>query len=157
MLSNEQVEKYREEGYLGVEGVLSQAEVAEIRAVTDEFVENSRSISESDDVFDLEATHTAEYPQLRRLKNPADQQKKLAVVDMDEIDDVEDALRRAEELADITGRSKADVVADLLDDGQLNYSAGQDAEPKKDLLDIAQEKATTMSRRVGNQRGESLN
>ena len=63
-----------------------------------------------------------------------------------EIDDVEDALRRAEELADITGRSKADVVADLLDDGQLNYSAGQDAEPKKDLLDIAQEKAEKLKK-----------
>ena len=63
-----------------------------------------------------------------------------------EIDDVEDALRRAEELADLTGRSKADVVADLLDDGQLNYSAGQDAEPKKDLLDIAQEKAEKLKK-----------
>jgi hypothetical protein len=63
-----------------------------------------------------------------------------------EIDDVEDALRRAEELAELTGRTKADVVADLLDDGQLNYSAGQDAEPKKDLLDIAQEKAEKLKK-----------
>ncbi len=58
-----------------------------------------------------------------------------------EIDDVEDALRRADEYAELTGRSKADVIADLLDDGQLNQSAGADIEPTKDILDIAQEKA----------------
>lgn len=58
-----------------------------------------------------------------------------------EFDDVEDALRRADELAELTGRSKADVIADLLDDGQLNQSAGADSEPQKDILDIAQEKA----------------
>ena len=58
-----------------------------------------------------------------------------------EIDDVEDALRRADELAELTGRDKADVIADLLDDGQLNLSAGSDIEPQKDFLDVAQEKA----------------
>ena len=61
-------------------------------------------------------------------------------VDID-IEDVEDALLRADELATITGRKKTDIVADLLDDGKLNLSAGADAEIKKDILDIAQEKA----------------
>ena len=58
-----------------------------------------------------------------------------------EIEDVEDALLRAGELADLTGRKKTDIVADLLDDGKLNKSAGSDSEIKKDLLDVAQEKA----------------
>jgi hypothetical protein len=58
-----------------------------------------------------------------------------------EIDDVEDALRRADELAELTGRMKKDVIADLLDDGQLNYSAGEDAKETADIFDIAQEKA----------------
>jgi hypothetical protein len=58
-----------------------------------------------------------------------------------EIEDVEDALRRAEELAELTGRSKKDIIADLLDDGQLNMSAGEDSEEKKDFLDVAQEQA----------------
>jgi len=62
-------------------------------------------------------------------------------VDDIEIEDVEEALLRAEELAEITGRKKTDIVADLLDDGKLNLSAGSDAEVKKDILDIAQEKA----------------
>tara|TARA_R110000824_G_scaffold271624_5_gene460120 strand:+ start:844 stop:1758 length:915 start_codon:yes stop_codon:yes gene_type:complete len=58
-----------------------------------------------------------------------------------EIEDVEDALKRAEELASLTGRTRKDVVADLLDDGKLNNSAGEDVMPKKDFLDVAQEKA----------------
>jgi len=58
-----------------------------------------------------------------------------------EIEDVEDALKRADELAELTGRRKTDIVADLLDDGKLNRSAGSDIDVKKDMLDIAQEKA----------------
>ena len=58
-----------------------------------------------------------------------------------EIDDVEDALKRADELAELTGRTKKDIIADLLDDGQLNYSAGDDAKVKKDILDLANEQA----------------
>ena len=73
MLTQEQVAFYHEEGYLGVEGVLSKEEVEELQRVTDEFVEKSRQVSENDDVFDLEPGHSAEKPQLRRLKNPVDQ------------------------------------------------------------------------------------
>jgi len=54
-------------------------------------------------------------------------------------EDIDDALKRAEELAEITGRDKKDIIADLLDDGQLNMSAGEDID-NKDFLDIAQEK-----------------
>ena len=58
-----------------------------------------------------------------------------------EFDDVEDALRRADELSELTGRDKKDIIADLLDDGKLNRSAGEDTEDKKDFLDKAQEQA----------------
>ena len=57
-----------------------------------------------------------------------------------EIEDVEEALLKAEEYAKVMGRSKKDIVADLLDDGKLNHSAGSD-KTGKDLLDLAQEKA----------------
>lgn len=73
MLTQGQIESYREKGYIGVAGVLSQEEVEELRQVTDEFVEKSRQVSENDDVFDLEPGHSPEAPRLRRLKNPADQ------------------------------------------------------------------------------------
>ena len=72
-LTKDQIEFYREKGYLGVEGVFSAAEVEELQRVTDEFVDKSRSVTEHNDVFDLEPDHTPELPKLRRLKSPASQ------------------------------------------------------------------------------------
>ena len=73
MLTQEQIDFYHENGYLGVEGVLSSAEVAELQRVTNEFVEMTRAYTEHTDAFDLEPGHTAESPKLRRLKNPIEQ------------------------------------------------------------------------------------
>jgi phytanoyl-CoA hydroxylase len=70
MLTQEQIDFYHTHGYLGVERVLSDTEIQELRRVTDEFVEKSRQVTQHDDVFDLEPTHTPENPRLRRLKNP---------------------------------------------------------------------------------------
>ena len=71
MLTREQTEFYRDNGYLAVEGVFSDREIAGLRDVTDEFVERSRQVTESDSVFDLEPSHSPALPQLRRLKNPS--------------------------------------------------------------------------------------
>ena len=71
MLTQEQIALYRANGYIGVEGMLSEEEVLELRRVTDAFVEKSRQVTQSDEVFDLEPGHTPEAPRLRRLKNPA--------------------------------------------------------------------------------------
>ncbi len=73
MLTQAQVDFYNENGYLGVENVFSAAEVAELRRVTDEFVEKSRAVTQHTDVFDLEPGHTPEKPMLRRLKDPIKQ------------------------------------------------------------------------------------
>lgn len=70
MLTPDQIEAYHRNGYIGVEGVLSPAEVQELRDVTDGWIEKSRRVTESDDVFDLEPTHSADEPKLRRIKNP---------------------------------------------------------------------------------------
>ncbi len=72
MLTDEQIYAYKRDGYVSVEGVLSETEVADLRRVTDEFVEKSRYVKESDGVFDLEPDHTREAPKLRRLKSPID-------------------------------------------------------------------------------------
>lgn len=73
MLTPAQIESYRRDGYLGVENVFSPAEVADLRRVTDEFVEKSRAITANDAVFDLEPSHTPQNPRLRRLKDPIKQ------------------------------------------------------------------------------------
>jgi phytanoyl-CoA hydroxylase len=73
MLTSEQIKFYHTNGYIGVEGVLSENEVAELRRVTEEFVDKSRSVTTHTDVFDLEPDHTSDNPRLRRLKVPAEQ------------------------------------------------------------------------------------
>ncbi|MDT4901294.1 MAG: hypothetical protein QOJ78_2224 [Pseudonocardiales bacterium] len=71
MLTPAELYRYRTEGFLTVDAVLTPAQVAQGRAIIDEFVERSRSLTESDAVFDLEADHTADRPRLRRIKSPA--------------------------------------------------------------------------------------
>src|SRR5580704_1180613 len=73
VLSEKEIKFYHEHGYLGVENVFSPVEIAELRRVTDEFVEKSRDVAKSGDVFDVEPSHTREQPRLRRLKEPVKQ------------------------------------------------------------------------------------
>lgn len=70
MLSDEQVKRYHEDGYIAVPGVFTADETRELQAVTDEFVEKSRHVSRHTEVFDLEPGHSFEEPRLRRLKTP---------------------------------------------------------------------------------------
>ena len=58
----------------------------------------------------------------------------------DDVDLVE-LSEKAQLLAEATGRDKSDVLADLLDDGEMNYSAGTDKKDEKGILDKANEQA----------------
>lgn len=73
MLESDQVEKFRQDGYLAVSNVLSDAEVEELRSLTEEFVERSSQVTANDEVFDLEPVHSAESPAIRRIKHPVSQ------------------------------------------------------------------------------------
>ena len=71
MLTPTQTYRYRTEGYLAVEGVLTPEEIAAGRAIIEEFTDRARSVSASDAVFDLEDDHCASAPHIRRIKSPA--------------------------------------------------------------------------------------
>jgi ectoine hydroxylase len=71
-LSDEQIDAYRRDGYVALPGVIDADRIAELRAVTGRFVDRSRAINASDNLFDLDPTHCAQTPTLRRIKNPAD-------------------------------------------------------------------------------------
>lgn len=73
MLTQEQVQFYKDNGYIAVSNLLSDADVRHLCEVTDGFLERSRRVTASDDVFDLEEGHTAEHPRLRRIKRPIKQ------------------------------------------------------------------------------------
>ena len=70
MLSDGQIDAYRRDGFIVVEGVLSADEVAALRRTTDDIVAGARSVTAHDDVYDLEPSHTPEEPRVRRIKTP---------------------------------------------------------------------------------------
>ena len=82
-LSDEQVASYHRDGYLAVSRLIDAEKVATLRRTTQAFVERSRGVSRSDDVFDLDPRHTPAAPAVRRIKNPADNDPLYAWVGME--------------------------------------------------------------------------
>lgn len=70
VLSQAQREFYFDNGYLCVENFVSEGWLKRLHGVTDDFLEKSRAITESDEVFDIASSHSASMPKLRRLKEP---------------------------------------------------------------------------------------
>ena len=72
VLTEEDIRGYERHGYIFLERLVDAGWVARLREAMQEFVEHSRSLTESNGLFDLEAGHSAETPRLRRLVSPAD-------------------------------------------------------------------------------------
>jgi phytanoyl-CoA hydroxylase len=68
MLTAAQIKQYHEVGAIVVPDVLTPVEVAELRAVTDGFVERAKGLTGHTDIYDLEDSHTPEHPRVRRIK-----------------------------------------------------------------------------------------
>jgi ectoine hydroxylase len=72
VLSDGERRHYREHGWVAVAGLVDEVWLRRLRAVTDEFVESSRTLTESNVIFDLDTGHCAGEPRLRRLSSPTD-------------------------------------------------------------------------------------
>ena len=72
VLTEEQVGQYQREGWLSVPALVDDEWLGRLRAVTEEFVDASRALTESTPLYDLEADHTSEEPRLRRLSAPTE-------------------------------------------------------------------------------------
>ena len=70
MLNLDQKNFYKENGYLLVENVLSNEQLATMQQIAHDWIESSREVTESDDFFDLDQGHSREQPKLTRLKLP---------------------------------------------------------------------------------------
>lgn len=70
MLTQKQIDQYREDGCIVVESVLTKEQLEQAHEVVEEFVERSRSISESEGAFILDTGHSREAPRLRRIQTP---------------------------------------------------------------------------------------
>ena len=70
MLTDKQKEFYQDNGYLMVENVVTPEQLARLRQITHDLIEASRTITESDDRYDLDEGHSAQTPRLTRIKLP---------------------------------------------------------------------------------------
>lgn len=70
MLTPAQVELYNENGYLLVEDAVTPKELEALRRIAYEFIDRSRHVRESDDVYDLDEGHGPASPKLTRIKLP---------------------------------------------------------------------------------------
>lgn len=78
LITDSQRADYEAQGYLCLPGFVGPEWLAELRDVTADFIEASRSETSSGKVFDLEPAHTARNPRLRRLISPVDQHPSYA-------------------------------------------------------------------------------
>src|SRR5215472_14478625 len=70
MLSPSDRETYRRDGFVVLPDILTPDEIEVLRRVTDGFVHRARHVAANDDVYDLEDTHCADEPRVRRIKTP---------------------------------------------------------------------------------------
>jgi phytanoyl-CoA hydroxylase len=70
VISQSQVESYRENGYIVVESVLDRGQLDRMRAVIEQLIAKARGVAAHNEVYDLEPTHTADNPRVRRIKTP---------------------------------------------------------------------------------------
>jgi phytanoyl-CoA hydroxylase len=70
MISQRDVEQYRQTGYLVVPDVLDAGLLARVSGALDRLVADASSVSAHTDIYDLEPSHTPETPKVRRIKLP---------------------------------------------------------------------------------------
>jgi hypothetical protein len=70
-------EQYFEDGFITLPGYIGSAWLGRLRQVVAAKIEESRRLSGSDDQFDLAPDHTADKPNIRRLRKAVDQHPEL--------------------------------------------------------------------------------
>jgi len=69
-LNAETLERYRRDGVIVVEVLLDDLTRQRMKQVLGELIERARASTTHDDVYDLEPTHSAAEPRVRRIKKP---------------------------------------------------------------------------------------
>ena len=70
MLTKEQIGSYFDDGYLLVKDVVTPEQLQRMQDITHDFINRSRDVTESNDVYDLDEGHSSENPKLTRIKLP---------------------------------------------------------------------------------------
>jgi len=70
MISQRDVEFYRDSGYVVVPDLLDAATLSAARQVIAELIEGARGVTGHTAIYDLEPSHRPEAPRVRRIKTP---------------------------------------------------------------------------------------
>ncbi len=69
-LNNDALARYRRDGVIVVEGLLDDLMRQRMKQVLSDLIERARELHTHTDVYDLEPTHSARQPRVRRIKKP---------------------------------------------------------------------------------------
>ncbi len=72
-LTPDQKAKFDNEGYLVVENLIDDTTLSRLRSIIQDFKDRSRTVTQSDAIFDVGPGHSPVSPKLRRLKDPVKQ------------------------------------------------------------------------------------
>jgi len=72
ILTKNQREEYFEEGGIKIDEALNKNWLNKTKFSVEEFIEKSKNLSSSNDIYDLQKDHTFENPKLRRVSSPCD-------------------------------------------------------------------------------------
>ena len=77
ILSEDQRNAYFDDGGIIIEKVLDKEWLGKAKESIGVFINNSKKLSQSNEIYDLEKNHTFENPKLRRVSSPCDYSKNL--------------------------------------------------------------------------------
>ena len=72
ILTQEQRKEYFEDGGISISEVLNKQWLQKANQSVEEFIEESRILSVSNNIFDIQKDHTSQNPKLRRVSSPCD-------------------------------------------------------------------------------------
>jgi len=71
-LSEGQIADYERNGFIVIENAVPANVLSQLQSVTHELIEQSRSVSQNNDIYDLDKRHSSDNPRLNRIKTPHD-------------------------------------------------------------------------------------
>lgn len=71
-LTDQQKSQYKRDGYILIENAVPADVLIRLQSVTLDLIEQSRQISQNNDVYDLDKGHSIDNPRLNRIKTPHD-------------------------------------------------------------------------------------
>ena len=110
-LSGDQITFYREQGYLTVPDALDLGTFERLSAIVAQWTIEAQSVSESDEFFDLEDSHQASDPRVRRFKRPVRNHPEF------------NALARSDAVLDLISPLIGDAIRISPTDNKINIKA----------------------------------